>query len=202
MINNTLFNIFIFIVVFLCNSLSLFKNPIYSVFCFLNIVLIVTLLLFSLRIYYLSLILLIIYAGGIIVLFLFLIITLVKNYKAIYNETLVFHNIYFLFFIFLVTSFFLSIINSKQLIFLNLNISSISTYSNLDVFIFNLNYSNNDILIISQFLFKEYFFFLLVVILLLFFVLLSVIVIIKRNFVPLKTNNLYFKTEKFNIFNS
>jgi len=83
MIKNTisLLNLSIFITI-LGTFLPWFGNPIYSIIILLIIIIILFIFLFTSKFYYIGLTFLLIYAGAVIVLFIFVLITMIKDINS------------------------------------------------------------------------------------------------------------------------
>jgi len=176
--NNALFYFLISIVTLISTTvIGFLTNPIYSVLTLLLIILIIAITLISLNVYYLALTLIIIYAGGVIILFLFLIITIHKDLKISFDFKLYCPNNLILFFFFIFNILFLCLINSSTLNFEKPQIY----HSPVDLFIHSLKYDSNDIIIFSENLFSEYFIFLTIIIFIMLFALISAIIISKKS---------------------
>lgn len=159
----------------LCSLIGLFQNSIYSVLCLLLLILLTSAIFISLDFYYLGLTLIIIYGGALIILFLFLIITIMKNVNLPFNKKLDLPN-----------NFLLSISFVLNLIFfyilLNTELSSYYILNDsLTKSIYKIKYDHNDIIIFSDNLFNEYLLFLILTIIILFFILISAIFIAKKS---------------------
>ena len=146
-----------------------FGNPIYSIITLLIIIIILFIFLFTSKFYYLGLTFLLIYAGAVIVLFIFVLITMIKDIHSETQLKIEFPNNLLLLFNLSLIIIFSKFINNFELLFENKII-----ISNLDRFEYNLNYIISDIKIFNEHLFVNYYIFLWI----LFYILLSILIII------------------------
>ena len=116
----------IFIIIF-GTLLPWFINPIYSILSFLFIIINIGILLFIAKFYYLSLIFLLIYAGAVIIFFIFVLITIIKDLKNESKSILKSPNNLFLLFNFLLIILFSKFFNNFE----NLLSNKIHPYNNI-----------------------------------------------------------------------
>ena len=164
----------IFIIIF-GTLLPWFINPIYSILSFLFIIINIGILLFIAKFYYLSLIFLLIYAGAVIILFIFVLITIIKDLKNESKSRLKSPNNLFLLFNFLLIILFSKFFNNFE----NL-LSNKIFINNLSRFEYNFYYVNFDIKFFVEHLFLYYYIFVLILFYILLFILIIIILLSKQ----------------------
>ena len=178
MINNIILLIIGCAIFVISNIICLFRNPIYSVLLLLCLVLLVSILLVIFNVYYLALTLIIIYGGAVVILFLFLIFTLHKDFKISFDYKIYLPNNIVLSIFFLTNLVFSLLVDNFYLDSQNFP-SSYKSSTRLFIFIFKYKY--NDINIFTENLFSVYFIFLGVTVCVMLLALIMAIIIAKRS---------------------
>ena len=162
----TLFTIISYTIIFLATAMIFLKTPINSILCLCAILLLSTIILFLSQVEFLSYIFIMVYVGGIALLFLFVIIMLnlkldynkdKKKFRLLSGSTIIF--------------FFVLKIQSLFTLYLSSHLSWVTSIdgftSTQDILKIN-HYLNNDVMNFGLFLYTHYFFnFLLVGVILL-----------------------------------
>ena len=155
MANKLLYFIIASVILIISNLICLFKNPIYSVLFLLILILLVAFLLLIFNVYYLATTLIIIYAGAVIVLFIFLIFTLRKDFKISFDYKIYLPNNLTLFFFFFTNLVFSIIIDNFFFSYPQPKMKD-----PIELFIYLFKYDSRDINIFSENLYSVYYIFL------------------------------------------
>ena len=170
-----LFFILSTLILILSTTMVFLKTPINSTLCLCIILLMSTILLFLLHVEFMSYIFILVYVGGIVLLFLFVIIMLnlkvesIKNnesFKLLSGSTLLF----------------LVVLKAQSILAMNINIySSSDTIQEQYLTIKKYHYISNDILNFSLILYTHFFFYLLLVGVILLLAMLGVLILSLNN---------------------